>query len=169
MERNIGNILYKTAASAVLICIIVFLSACSGINKTEYTKQSETAAPTFNDVFVSFTELKNTSFELLNERPSEQWWSKFDSVYGGVGSIQTENNKLLNSETLGEVDKRLAVVLSSVTQNYYDAFEVMIAACGNEDLEIVNYAYNEFSLKIANANSAWDEEIAAVTANSEIQ
>lgn len=157
-----------TAAVSVLICIAVLFTSCGSISKKEYTAKSKTAVPAFNDVFVSFSELKNTSAELLNERPSEEWWIKFYSVYNDAGSILETNNKLLAGGSLGEVDKQLADVLSGVAKSYYDSFEIMNAAFGNEDIEIINYAYNEFSVKIANANAVWEEQLAAVTANSEI-
>lgn len=146
----------------VLICISLLFTSCGGINKTEYTAKSNYAVSTFNDIFVSFSELKNTCSELLNERPSEQWWIKFHSVYADVGAIQRENRLLMSSNNLSEVDNRLSSALTNIIRNYNDGFEVMNAAYGNQDSEIVDFAFNEFSSKLSTSNLVWDIVVSEV-------
>ena len=64
-----------------------------------------------------------------------------------------ENNAINMSGKLGGMDKSLSQALVSVSSSYKDAFDIMNAAKDNDDSEIQQYAYNDFSNKISSANN----------------
>lgn len=153
----------KFTAVVSLIFILVVISSACGLGKPEHTEQAEISQSSFGEVFTAFAELRDVSDELLNEPPTEQeWWIKFGVNCEDVDPILEENRKLIEQGNLSEVDFRLANALANIMKNYKDAYEVMEAAQGNSDSEIIDYAYKDFSAKIANANVAWDQELAAV-------
>ncbi|MFR8404662.1 MAG: hypothetical protein ACLVC7_07360, partial [Monoglobus pectinilyticus] len=77
-------------------------------------------------------------------------------IYNNVNAVYEENNAINMSGKLGGMDKSLSQALVSVSSSYKDAFDIMNAAKDNDDSEIQQYAYNDFSNKISSANNQWE-------------
>lgn len=157
-SRYVKNIICCTA-----FCMIIML-LCSCGNGKRYTVPSSNET-TFNEVFLSFAELRGVALELINEPISAEWWNKFDSVSGTVSAIIDKNNELIAGSNLSETDRQLAAVLVSVASGYHDGFAVMSASRDSGDAEIISYAYSEFTAKIQNADSVWSSAVSAAAAS----
>ena len=158
MKYILKNLLYF-----VLITIVaVYSSSCSLSDKSESISPSPAPSigvsnnTAFSDIFSEFNELKNVSAGLLNSKTDLVWWQKFDSIYNNVNAVYEENNAINMSGKLGGMDKFLSQALVSVSSSYKDAFDIMNAAKDNDDSEIQQYAYNDFSNKISSANNQWE-------------
>lgn len=153
----------KNLICCAVFCMIISL-LCSCGNGKRYTAPSSKES-TFNDVFLSFGELRTVASELLNEPMTPEWWSKFDSISISIPAIINENNELLAGSSLSETDRQLATILVSVASGYSDGFSVMSASRDSGDAEIISYAYSEFATKIQSANDIWSSAVSAVTAS----
>ena len=143
----------KTLSYFVLITIVaVYSSSCSLSDKSESISPSP--APSIG--VSNNTAFSDISAALLNSKTDLVWWQKFDSIYNNVNAVYEENNAINMSGKLGGMDKSLSQALVSVSSSYKDAFDIMNAAKDNDDSEIQQYAYNDFSNKISSANNQWE-------------
>lgn len=157
-KRNLKLILRQVVCAVLALMLMLSLVSCG--SEKIYTNKAETEEVSFGDVFSAFSEFKDISVLLLNEPPTEyEWWVRFNAYKSDAKPIYEENKKLLESGELNNLDKRLATVLDGVLLNYIEAYETMAAAENNIDAEIITYAYNKFSEKIANSNVLWNYEI----------
>lgn len=157
MKYKLKNVLYFILITIVLICS----SSCSSNNKVISLNSSPTPSidegvnMAFSEIFSEFNEIKNVSVTLLSSKTDSVWWQKFNSVYNNVNAVYEANNTLNKSDKLSGMDKSLSQALVSVSSAYKDAFDVMNASKDNDDPEIQQYAYNDFSNKISSANIQW--------------
>lgn len=155
---------------AIITVMLMTLSGCQNSKAPIVNNQGATSKIVnveFGDVFLSFTELKNVSSNLLSKDVDNNWWMTFDSVSSKPKALIDQNNFVKNTNELPESDKQLSNSLTTILNLYNEAFNIMQASKTSNDQEILRYAYNEFSIKITSANEMWDESLKNVLENQE--
>lgn len=149
--------------AAIMLLTTGILGGCGASGK-QYTTALVSAEPTFNDIFLSFSDLRAVGNELMNEPLSDEWWAKYDGISQSIEAIVSENSKLLGGSTLSETDRQLASVLNSALDGYREGFKIIEAVRESDNSDIISYAMTEFSTKLVTANTVWDTAVSAITA-----
>lgn len=156
--------MYYKKMTVLAAAVLLGLSTLCGCGTSgTYTSVSQPVQLTFNDVFLSFNDLRTVGNELMNEPISDDWWAKFDSVSVNIKAIEAENNKLIEGGTLSSTDLQLAAALGAAVSGYSDGFRTMSAARESENADIINNSLTEFAAKLVVSNTAWDTAVAAIT------
>ncbi len=154
----------KTLKHPVLIFVLIAAALLSGCSKNQDEPAAKTYSPniSFGDVFAEFSEIRQVTEGLLASQPNidSTWWQRFDSISNNVIAVNAANLSVSGTE-MTETDASLNQVLINVLSDYQSAFDMMNAARGSTDGEIMQYAYNDFSAKVSKANNRWDAALEA--------
>ncbi len=146
-----------------LIIAVLFLSSCSD-KKSSVPENDYSAIVPFSEIFYEFNEIKQVADELSNSSVDENWWLTFDEISDNVAAAYLANLNIVNSPELDDIDTVLNQALVGILDEYKNAFEIMEAAKGNSDEEILRYAFNDFTNRIIYADDKWDQTILLITA-----
>lgn len=154
----------KTVKHSVIIFVLIAAALMSGCSKNQDEPVAQTYSPnvSFGDVFAEFSAIRQVSDGLLAAQPGidSSWWQSFDSISNNVSAVNAANLSVSGTE-MTEADSSLNQVLINVLSGYQSAFDMMNAARGITDGEIMQYAYNDFSAKVSQANRQWDAALKA--------
>lgn len=153
---------FQTAACFLIIATL-FLSSCSD-KKSAILDDSYSAIVPFSEIFYEFNDIRQVADELVNNSVDDSWWLTFDEISDNVTAAYLANLNIVNSSELNGTDTILNQALVGVLDEYKNAFEIMEAAKGNNDEEILQYAFNDFTSRIIYADDQWDQTIASITA-----
>ena len=163
-----GEMMRRIIKSFALILTVTALAAalfgCSDEPAPARTEYSPDAS--FADVFYEFGEIRAAADKMLDAELNDNWWQAFDSVNSNVEAAYLANKKMVGSDKLNETDRTLNGVLNDVLGAYRGAFEIMAAARGNTDPEIIKYSYNDFTSKIISADVMWDSALSGAAQQS---
>lgn len=157
----------KSIALIFLITIVGLCSSCS--DKTVQTDSSHdfSANVSFEEIFYEFNDVKKTTDELVAAAVDTGWWQKYDLVFNNVNALYYANLQTSDSNQLSETDAVLSKSLVDILLGYKNAYEIMAASRNSNDGEIINYARNEFTTQITQANTKWTQALTSITATTQ--